>query len=211
MDQDYNLHSVIESNDEDRHKFEAFFLEMRNNKEYSPEKLGLTLRESRGIAAVMGMSIGDALGACTEFDHFNKNGLGKVITGFKDLQKLPTRHGTNSVWTDDASMGLCMADSLLLNDYHFDPKHFRYLFNLWLKHGLNNGGRNHSIGLGGNISISMYEFDRNQTDYTETGDRFNNGNGSLMRLAPVPVAFSSNLKEGIKYSANQSLTTHNGL
>jgi hypothetical protein len=55
-------------------------------------------------------------------------------------------------------MGLCLADSLLLNDYHFNPKHIRYLFILWLKHGLNNGGRPHSIGLGGNISISMNEF-----------------------------------------------------
>lgn len=59
------------------------------------------------------------------------------------------------VWTDDASMGLCMADSILLNDFNFNPSNIRYLFNLWLHHGLNNGGRPHSIGLGGNIAISM--------------------------------------------------------
>ncbi len=66
----------------------------------------------------------------------------------------------------------------------------RYLFILWLEHGLNNGGRPYSIGLGGNISISMYEFMKKQDDYTEEGDRFNNGNGSLMRLAPVPVGYA---------------------
>ena len=65
------------------------------------------------------------------------------------------RHGKIGIWTDDASMGFCMADSILLNDYLFDPKHIRYLFTLWLRQGLNNGGRPHSIGLGGNISISM--------------------------------------------------------
>lgn len=108
-------------------------------------------------------------------------------------------------------MGLCMADCILLNDYVFNPTHMRYMFVLWLEHGLNNGGRNYSIGLGGNISISMYEFMRSQSEYTAVGDRFNNGNGSLMRLAPVPVAYSHNLEQGIKYSANQSLTTHNGL
>jgi ADP-ribosylglycohydrolase len=87
-------------------------------------------------------------------------------------------------------MGLCMADSILLNQFTFDPTNIRYLFTLWLRHGLNNGGRPHSIGLGGNISISMSEFMHDQHPYTHKGDRFNNGNGSLMRLAPVPVAWA---------------------
>ena len=52
-------------------------------------------------------------------------------------------------------MALAMSNSLILNDYKFDPKHIRFMFHLWLKHGLGNGGRSHSIGLGGNISMSM--------------------------------------------------------
>jgi ADP-ribosyl-[dinitrogen reductase] hydrolase len=108
-------------------------------------------------------------------------------------------------------MGLCLADSLLLTDYHFSPRHIRYLFTLWLENGLNNGGREYSIGLGGNISISMSEFRQKQESYTEAGDRFNNGNGSLMRLAPIPVAFSHQLERGVLFSGLQSLTTHNGI
>ena len=69
-----------------------------------------------------------------------------------DLRK---RHGETTIWTDDASMGLAMAFSLLLKDYKMDPIHMRYMFILWWHHGLGNGGRDHSIGLGGNISISM--------------------------------------------------------
>jgi ADP-ribosylglycohydrolase len=68
---------------------------------------------------------------------------------------LSPRHGQIGVWTDDASMGLAMAYSLILNNYKFDPVHTRYLFHHWLYHGLGNGGRPYSIGLGGNISISM--------------------------------------------------------
>ncbi len=60
-----------------------------------------------------------------------------------------------TVWTDDCSMALCIADSLLLNKFELDPKHLRYMFHMWLYHGLNNGGRDVSIGLGGNIKISM--------------------------------------------------------
>jgi hypothetical protein len=52
-------------------------------------------------------------------------------------------------------MGLAMAYSILLNHFKFDPIHMRYMFILWLEQGLGNGGRPHSIGLGGNISISM--------------------------------------------------------
>jgi hypothetical protein len=52
-------------------------------------------------------------------------------------------------------MALAMANSVLLNDYKFDPVHIRYMFVMWLHHGLSNGGRKYSIGLGGNISISM--------------------------------------------------------
>lgn len=108
-------------------------------------------------------------------------------------------------------MGLCLADSVLLNNYEFNPKHIRHLFILWLQHGLNNGGRPFSIGLGGNISISMEEFLHTQNDFTDKGDGFNNGNGSLMRLAPIPVAFSDNIEKAIEYSGLQSLTTHNGI
>ena len=52
-------------------------------------------------------------------------------------------------------MALAMATSLLYNKGKFDPKHIRYMFILWIVNGLNNGGRKHSIGLGGNIKISI--------------------------------------------------------
>ena len=111
------------------------------------------------------MAVSDALGASTEFDHFRKEGLGVIKNGFSDIRH--GRHGKIGIWTDDASMGLCMADSILLNDFEFDPLHLRYMFQLWLRHGLNNGVRPHSIGLGGNISISMDEFMHHQEPYTE--------------------------------------------
>lgn len=63
------------------------------------------------------------------------------------------------------------------------------MFHMWLYHGLDNGGGQHSIGLGGNIKISMDQFVNDRKDFTAEKDKFNNGNGSLMRLAPVPVCF----------------------
>ena len=61
-----------------------------------------------------------------------------IKDGFADIEMaimkgtLHGRHNKVAVWTDDASMGLSMGDSLLLNDYEFNPCHIRYMFNMWL-------------------------------------------------------------------------------
>jgi hypothetical protein len=59
--------SLPARDDPDRLKFAAIFQQMSHQADYSPAPLQLSLRESRGIAAVMGMAICDALGASTEF------------------------------------------------------------------------------------------------------------------------------------------------
>lgn len=123
---------------------------------------------------------------------------------------LDARCGKVGIWTDDCSMALCLADSLLLRGFRFEPVHARYMFHMWLEHGLNNGGRPYAIGLGGNISISMKEFRRKQTAYAIEEDKFNNGNGSLMRLAPIPICFAGDISKAMDCAALQSRTTHNG-
>lgn len=86
------------------------------------------------------------------------------------------------------------------------------MFHLWWHNGLGNGNRKTSVGLGGNIAISIEEFkDNPESEYVEKGNMNNNGNGSLMRLGPVPIVFVNDIKEGMKIAGNQSQTTHNGL
>ena len=46
--------------------------------------------------------------------------------------KLDARSDKIGIWTDDCSMALCMADSLLLHNFKFDPIHMRYMFIMWL-------------------------------------------------------------------------------
>ena len=70
-----------------------------------------------------------------------------------------------------------------------------------------------SVGLGGNISQSIfsckygtipterYEVDHNDED---------SGNGSLMRLAPIPIYFHSDIDIARKYAFESSFTTHPG-
>jgi ADP-ribosylglycohydrolase len=53
--------------------------------------------------------------------------------------------------------------------------------------------------------------DNDLTNYANKGKQNNSGNGSLMRLAPIPVAFSKDLKTAMDMSGKSSLITHNGL
>ena len=172
-------------------------------KQLVQEKLlhgGFTVQESRAIASLLGNVIGDSLGAPLEFSPVRYGS-----TELKDFgqQEVWSKPGYNSFglkpgqWTDDASMALCLADTLLVHQ-RLEPQDLRLRFLNWWAFGYNNafgydtasarhGG---SVGLGGNISQSMSEFYRHRTPYTEAGDRYTSGNGSLMRNGPVPVFFA---------------------
>jgi len=121
-------------------------------------------------------------------------------------------------WTDDASMGLCIADSLLCCD-GYDAFDLRQRFYLWNRYGYNNAfGRDperssrSSVGLGGNISESMDEWEQEKvrTKQTKAGTQFTSGNGSVMRNGAMPVWFRNDLEAGMDAAYQQSKTTHGG-
>merc|ERR1712217_457630 len=121
-------------------------------------------------------------------------------------------------WTDDNSMALCIADSLLCCG-GFDALDLRQRFYLWVHYGYNNAfGRDPerrsrvSIGLGGNISSSILEWKNEypRNPQTSAGDKFTSGNGSVMRNGAIPVWFRNDLEAGMAAAYQQSKTTHGG-
>mmetsp|Transcript_53370 Transcript_53370/g.72940 ORF Transcript_53370/g.72940 Transcript_53370/m.72940 type:complete len:548 (-) Transcript_53370:307-1950(-) len=175
----------------------------------------------RAVGAMLGMPIGDAVGAPLEFldaadpsDHspplFDVN----TMTYSNTLNRFQLKRGQ---WTDDASMGFCMADSLLANkETAFDGSDIRVRFHLWWNHGYCNAfrkdpDRSGSVGLGGNISLSLAACRPGQVPppvfQRESQDA---GNGSLMRLAPVPIRWHNRVDKAMSYAALSSLTTHPG-
>ena len=60
-----NRYSVIPKSHPDRLKFTDILQAMRKEGNFDPALLGLTLAESRGTGAVLGMAVTDALGAST--------------------------------------------------------------------------------------------------------------------------------------------------
>lgn len=126
-------------------------------------------------------------------------------------------------WTDDSSMGLCLLDSLIAKP-EFDALDCMMRFVLWTNLGYNNAfgfdpdRRHHgsgmgagSVGLGGNIEMSISAFVREPRATTVAGDFNTNGNGSVMRLCPVAVRFWRDRRRAMEVAYLSSLTTHQGI
>ena len=118
-------------------------------------------------------------------------------------------------WTDDCSMALCLADSLLKRG-GLDGSDARLTFWSWWFLGYNTAfrkepSRHGSVGLGGNISRSLFSLAAGEAPpprfEAPTPDA---GNGSLMRLAPVALFFAEDEAAAAAAAAESSYTTHPG-
>lgn len=118
-------------------------------------------------------------------------------------------------WTDDTSMGLCLADSLLVRR-GYDGSDLRARFWNWWFCGYNNAfrfdpERSVSVGLGGNISASLFAMKPGEVPSPRyEAQSQDSGNGSIMRLAAMPIFFHRDAAEASRFAAESSLTTHPG-
>ena len=160
----------------------------------------IDLRTLRFQAPFLGLAIGDALGAPVEF---MPPGTFEPVKGFRSGGRFNLDPGQ---WTDDTSMALCLAESLIECN-GFDPKDQMDRYLKWVKDGY--------------LSSTGYCFDIGQTcsralaNYRFTGDPFSGpthersaGNGSLMRLAPIPLFYFNDPEKAIYYAGESSRTTH---
>ena len=129
-----------------------------------------------------GAIVGDALGVPVEFkdrDYLKKNPV-TDMTGY-GTYKLP-----KGSWSDDSSMMLCLADSigkLRGIDYEDIMKRFWD----WFKHSKYTPDHN-TFDIGRTCHAAIYNFHQG-VEPLECGLKTerDNGNGSLMRIAPLPV------------------------
>lgn len=149
---------------------------------------------------LLGLAIGDALGTTLEFKTRKEEESHTEITGggVFNLKK--------GEWTDDTSMALCLAYSLL-DKKAFDPKNQMQLYQKWYRDGLfsSNGS---CFDIGNTTSTAIELFEQTGNPFSGSEDERSAGNGSLMRLAPVPLFFASIPSEGILNAGLSSKTTH---
>lgn len=154
--------------------------------------------------ALIGLALGDALGTTLEFKTKDSYPPLTDMVGGGPFRLKPGQ------WTDDTSMMLCLADSLLaVGGHNASDQMKRYC--AWWKEGHNSvNGR--CFDIGNTVSDALQLF--SDTNLANAGSReeYTAGNGSLMRLAPVAVFYSTfrsvQQDELILTAKLSSITTH---
>jgi ADP-ribosyl-[dinitrogen reductase] hydrolase len=157
-------------------------------------------RRDRAIGALLGLAIGDAVGTTLEFtrrdDHLP---LTDMIGGG------PFALAAGE-WTDDTSMALCLAESLLAHP-HLDQGDLMRRFVSWWRWGQNShNGACFDIGI--TTAEALGRFERTSDPVAGSTAPSTAGNGSLMRLSPVAVRWHRNKAEAADVAQRQSVTTH---
>ena len=199
-------------------------LNILKNKDLTKEEKGKELNnleitdlEKKSIGSIMGMAIGDAMGSTYEFHEVDYEKIDLFDMSRENEGAFQLEPGQ---WTDDTSMGLCLADSLLVNNGELDQHDLLRRFLSWSEGGYNNAFRfnekyklksRSSVGLGGNISWALAKYPKTLKAETIAGDKFTSGNGSIMRNAAIPICFNDDIEKAKDMARKQSLTTHQGL
>ena len=152
---------------------------------------------------MLGLAAGDALGTTLEFKPQG------TFTPIDDMVGGGPFHLRPGQWTDDTSMALCLAASLVETG-GFDPTDQIERYLRWLREGyMSSTGARFDVGNTVRAALAKYETSRNPYSGPTAPDTA--GNGSLMRLAPVPLFFASNPHQAIAHAADSSRTTHGAL
>jgi ADP-ribosyl-[dinitrogen reductase] hydrolase len=149
---------------------------------------------------LLGLACGDAVGTTLEF----------LAPGdFEPIDDMiggGPFHLAPGQWTDDTSMALCLAESLLERQ-GFDPADQMERYVRWWR-----GGHLSSTGtcfdIGNTTQAALVKFERTREPWCGTTNPQAAGNGSIMRLAPVPLAWARKPAEAIERAADSSRTTH---
>jgi ADP-ribosyl-[dinitrogen reductase] hydrolase len=158
------------------------------------------LIQDRYRGALLGLAVGDAVGTTLEF---KPPGTFEPITDMVGGGPFGLVPGQ---WTDDTSMALCLAESLV-EQQAFDPVDQMKRYVRWWREGyLSSKGT--CFDSGGTVRSALSHFESTGEPLSGSTDPYSAGNGSIMRLAPVPLFFASDPEKAILVSGMSSRTTH---
>jgi ADP-ribosyl-[dinitrogen reductase] hydrolase len=156
--------------------------------------------QDRYTGSLLGLAVGDALGAPIEFSPPGSFApLTDMIAGGPfNLQR--------GQYTDDTTMALCLAESLL-EKCSFDPVDQLQRYVRWYRQGYHSSTGT-CFDIGNTTRASLHDFERTGQPFRAPGG-LKGGNGAIMRLAPVAMAFANRPAEAIHLCGESARTTHN--
>jgi ADP-ribosyl-[dinitrogen reductase] hydrolase len=154
----------------------------------------------RYCGSLLGLATGDALGTTLEFQTPGS------FTPLTDMMGGGPFNLQPGQWTDDTAMALCLAESLI-ECRGFDPADQLTRYCQWYRHGyLSSTGKCFDIGM--TVRAALERFERSKQANCGSKETYSAGNGSLMRLAPVPLFYADIPRQAIDKSGKSSRTTH---
>ncbi|MBD2749211.1 ADP-ribosylglycohydrolase family protein [Microvirga sp. BT688] len=156
--------------------------------------------QNRALGAFLGLAVGDALGTTLEFSPKPDRPVLHDIIGGGPFRLEP------GAWTDDCSMALALADSLITNP-DLDAIDLMKRFVSWYR----DGRYSHTgvcFDIGNTTLDAIQTFEANGKAFAGSTDPRTAGNGSIMRLAPVAVRHWNDRPRLIRIAGDQSRTTH---
>ena len=150
--------------------------------------------------SLLGLAVVDALGAPVEFKAPGS------FTPIEDMIGGGSFNGMVGQWTDDTSMALCLAQSLI-EQQGFDPVDQLKKYVRWCREGYLSS-IDECFDIGNTTLDALMKFEETQMPYCGSTDPRSAGNGSIMRLSPVPMFYAKNPLLAIERSAESSRTTH---
>jgi len=149
---------------------------------------------------LLGLAAGDAVGTTLEF---TQPGSFTPITDMAGGGPFNLQAGQ---WTDDTSMALCLAASLVETQKFEAADQMRRYVRWWREGYFSSTGI--CFDIGNTTRAALQKFEATGEPLAGSADPNAAGNGSLMRLAPVPLAFRKQPELAIQYAAESSHATH---
>jgi ADP-ribosyl-[dinitrogen reductase] hydrolase len=152
---------------------------------------------------LLGLACGDAVGTTVEFCEQGSFSPVTDMVGGGPF-RLPA-----GAWTDDTSMALCLATSLVERG-RFDPEDQMRRYCAWYENGyLSSTGRCFDIGL--TVRGALARFQQSGDPFAGRTDPHAAGNGCIMRFAPVPLFFYPDYVAAMRWAGESARTTHGTL
>ena len=149
---------------------------------------------------LIGLAVGDAVGTTVEF---KARGSFPPVTDMTGGGPFNLKKGQ---WTDDTSMALCLAASLI-ETKSFDPADQMARYSRWANEGYMSS-TSHCFDIGNTVQQALHSYAMSGEPYSGSQHPRSAGNGSIMRLAPVVIANYRDRGNLLNYAGDSSRTTH---
>jgi ADP-ribosyl-[dinitrogen reductase] hydrolase len=156
--------------------------------------------KDRMRGCLLGLAVGDAVGTTVEF-----RARGTFPPAVDMVGGGPFGLSAGE-WTDDTSMALCLASSLVeLGRFDAADQMERYC--RWRERGYWSSTGD-CFDIGNTVRGALDRFRATGDPWSGSTSSNSAGNGSLMRLAPVPMYFFPDAEAAVRWSGESSRTTH---